>query len=109
MPVKGGKRVMDKPRLIDSDKVTQWIHDQETSCWNISSYTFMLALKDGTFAPDPIPLPTIKPGDLVRIKTTPEYGTFIAERVTARIIPTANNNVLSNILVVPIGDLEVVE
>ncbi|MNO55016.1 hypothetical protein D3C76_454990 [compost metagenome] len=50
-------------KLIDSDKVAQWVREQEAGGRKVSSYTFTLALKDGLFSPDPIPLPTIKPGD----------------------------------------------
>ncbi|WP_433943487.1 hypothetical protein [Paenibacillus sp. SN-8-1] len=70
---------MDKPRLIDADKIEKWAQEQKKairesegyselySVGRISSYDhFINALEEGSFTPDPIPLPTIKPGDMVK-------------------------------------------
>lgn len=77
------KRVMDK-RLIDADKQTEWLIaraneiskeqsvTQDTDRWQYlnGEYYFikelLVLINYSKFAPDPIPLPTIKPGDKVR-------------------------------------------
>lgn len=60
---------MDKPRLIDADKIL----------WELAQQGFMTddlkrKMEEGEFDPDPIPLPTIKPGDKVRHKDSPSWG-----------------------------------
>ena len=57
---------MDKQpeRLISSDKVKKWWYDRFDE-WGPDTLPsdYFSDLHAGTFDPDPIPLPTIKPGD----------------------------------------------
>lgn len=61
---------MDK-RLIDADKLLEWLENSEeadkfwtTTVPPIEKHDLIKdAINEGKFDPDPIPLPTIKPGD----------------------------------------------
>jgi hypothetical protein len=97
-------------KLIDSEKVKVWFLNMFDD-WNPGSTPsiFYQQLENGDFDPDTPPVPTIKPGELVSIKSKPEYGTFVVEGLRAQIIPTATNMVVSRKVIVDLGDLEVVE
>ncbi|MNR93668.1 hypothetical protein D3C72_247260 [compost metagenome] len=86
---------MDKPRLIDADKIltdlkakkrelrgslnfakqegeTTWADDLREQ---MEFLTLIIEhIEKGGYKPDPIPLPTIKPGDSVTHKDLPLYG-----------------------------------
>ncbi|MGG3456683.1 hypothetical protein, partial [Paenibacillus rhizolycopersici] len=57
-------------KLIDADKLLEWL-DEAKECHSDLRYHAFRAVEDayiaGRFDPDPIPLPTIKPGDKVVI------------------------------------------
>lgn len=62
-----------QPKLIDADKLIYWARKRHGEGWNTDVYSIIEAISDGEFDPDPIPLPTIKPGDKVQRKLTGLY------------------------------------
>lgn len=97
-------------KLIDQSKVDAYIeYCQRTGDGSDELYMLQQEMKAGKFDPDTPPVPTIKPGELVSIKSKPEYGTFGVESLRARIIPTANNSPINRAMIWELDDLEVVE
>ncbi|GIP55935.1 hypothetical protein [Paenibacillus vini] len=96
---------MDK-RLIDIDKVVEYIEERMKSADNTEElWRLQCKLVDGHFDSDPIPLPTIKPGDKVRHEIH-GYGT--AHGLGNENILVAFNT-LQHALIVPAKEVEVVE
>lgn len=72
----------NQPRLIDADKLLEWMEKspdaegfwQEGNMYmgNTAFDNLTDAINEGLF--DPIPLPTIKPGDKVMYKRSSSYG-----------------------------------
>lgn len=82
---------MDK-RLIDAEKLLEWLEREEIkNYWmkdaeGAAKARVLSALSreviEGTFDPDPIPLPTIKPGDKVRHKANNDRTTGVVRSVS---------------------------
>lgn len=63
-------------KLIDADKLL----DKARVGGNVTTYSELVEwIEKGLLAPDPIPLPTIKPGDKVRHKEYPASKGIVEE------------------------------
>lgn len=62
-------------RLISADKLLEYINGSPLGYANDNFIESLeLKINIGQFAPDPIPLPTLKPGDKVRHKDHEQWG-----------------------------------
>lgn len=115
-----GRYPMDNRRLIDADKIMEWINYEiakkfpdEEKQYADGRQSVMTLLKrrieQGVFIPDPIP-PTIKPGDKVRHIKHPEWGVGEVNRLHGAGISATVY--FSNVPYVPryhrLSDLEVI-
>lgn len=84
---------MDNRRLIDADKLLEWIEKdlKADGFWlgtcAVEAFDNLTdAINQGTFDPDPIP-PTIKPGDKVRIINTADHRYINQEAIVKEVDP----------------------
>ncbi|MNH86336.1 hypothetical protein D3C73_387910 [compost metagenome] len=62
-------------KLIDADKLLEYLNGNPDGYISDVCYEGLKErIERGDFASDPIPLPTIKPGDKVRHKDSPSWG-----------------------------------
>ncbi|WMT42828.1 hypothetical protein RE628_11375 [Paenibacillus sp. D2_2] len=81
---------MDKqPKLIDADKLLEWMSKQYIGFTNMFEHQIKAKIADGDFDPDPLPLPTIKPGDKVRIIDAMEHSFIGKEDIVTSISGSA--------------------